>query len=118
MSAPRILVLARAIVRSTAPLVPADLRCDWRREWLAELASLDDLPRRHRRPVRRAIGAFADAFWLRQRHLADFGWIDDLRQGARQLARHGGFAATAIAILALGLASTVTMFRLRARRRC
>ena len=110
MSAPHSLTLARAIVCCTAPLVPAGLRVDWRREWEAELASLMDLPHRHRRPVRRALGALADAFWLRQRNLADFDWIDDLHHGVRQLVRHGSFAATAVAILALGLASTVTMF--------
>ena len=61
-------------------------------EWDAELASLDDVPARYRRPVRRALGAFADAFWLRQRSIADFDWIDDVRHGVRQLAQHGGFA--------------------------
>ena len=67
-------------------------------------------PIRYRRPIRRALGAFADAFWLRQRSIADFDWIDDVRHGVRQLAQHGGFAVTAIGILALGLAATVTMF--------
>jgi putative ABC transport system permease protein len=110
VAAHRTPAIARAIVRCTSPLVPSGLRPDWQREWEAELASLADLPPRLRRPVRRALGACADAFWLRQRNLADFDWIDDLHHGARQLARHGTFAVTAVAILALGLASTVTMF--------
>ncbi len=97
-------------MRAAASLVPAAQRADWRQEWHGELASLGDLPVRSRRPIRRALGAFADAFWLRQRSIADIDWIDDLRFGARQLARHSGFAVTAIGILSLGLAATVTMF--------
>ena len=91
-------------------LVPVGLRHDWRSEWDAELASLGDLPARYRRPIRRALGAFADAFWLRQRSIADFDWIDDVRHGLRQLVQHGGFATTVIAHPGLGLAATVTMF--------
>ena len=102
--------LAAVIVRVAALLVPAGHRDDWRQEWDAELAALADVPVRHRRPVRRTLGAFGDAFWLRQRSIADFDWIDDVRYGVRQLAQHGGFAATAIGILSIGLAATVTMF--------
>jgi putative ABC transport system permease protein len=102
--------LAQHTIRAAALLVPAVQRDEWRREWRAELASLDDLPIPVRRPVRRALGAFADAFWLRQRSVADFDWIDDLRIGARQLTQHTGFAAMTIGILSIGLAATVTMF--------
>jgi putative ABC transport system permease protein len=110
MSGNRRSVVAAVLIRAAAPLVPASLRDDWRREWDAELASLEDVRPKFRRPVRRAFGAFADAFWLRQRSVADFDWIDDLRHGMRQLLAHRGFALTAIGILAVGLASTVTMF--------
>ncbi len=102
--------LATAIVRAAAMLVPSGQRQDWQQEWRAELASLADVPVRRRRPIRRALGAFADAFWLRQRSIADFKWIDDLRFGVRQLTQHSAFAVTAISILSLGLAATVTMF--------
>jgi predicted permease len=102
--------LARTIVALAAPLVPEGVRADWRQEWDAELAALGDMPAKYRRPMRRAVGAFSDAFWLRQRSIADFDWIDDVRHGTRQLAQHGGFAFTAIGILAVGLAATVTMF--------
>ena len=102
--------LATRLVRVAALLVPAGQRSDWQAEWRAELASLQDLPPRYRRPIRRAWGAFADAFWLRQRSFADFDWIDDLRLGTRQLVQHGGFAFTAVGILSVGLAATVTMF--------
>src|SRR5687768_14917758 len=102
--------LAAGIIRVAAILVPAGQRDDWRQEWTAELAALADIPVRHQRPVRRSLGAFADAFWLRQRSIADFDWIDDVRHGMRQLVQHSGFAAATIGILALGLAATVTMF--------
>ncbi|MCA1586023.1 MAG: ABC transporter permease [Acidobacteria bacterium] len=104
------LTLAQWIVRFAAPLAPADLRDEWRQEWAAELAALQDLPPAHRRSVRRALGAFADALWLRQRGAADFDWIDDLRHGWRQLTGHLAFAVTAVGILAVGLGATVTMF--------
>ncbi len=110
MSPERSHTLSRLIVRLAATLVPAGQRDDWHREWHAELAALGDVPLRYRRPIRRALGAFADAFWLRQRSIADFDWIDDIRHGMRQLAEHRAFAVTAIGILALGLAATVTMF--------
>src|SRR5687767_12415901 len=102
--------LASWIIFLAAPLVPAAVRDDWRDEWRAELAALVDLPVKYRRPIRRALGAFADAFWMRQRSIADFDWIDDVRHGFRQLMQHAGFAATAIGILGLGIAATVTMF--------
>jgi putative ABC transport system permease protein len=110
MSRDRRLWWAHRIVRLAAPLAPAAVRHDWRREWEAELAALEDVEPRDRRPVRRALGAFADAFWLRQRSIADFAWIGDVQHAARQLLRHGTFAVTAIGILALGLGATVAMF--------
>jgi hypothetical protein len=106
MSPKRRHALARRIVRLAAALVPSGARDEWRAEWDAELAALSDVPLKYRRPVRRALGAFADAFWLRQRSIADFDWIDDVRHGSRQLRQHRGFAATAIGILALGIAVT------------
>ncbi len=110
MSPERRHTLARFLIRGAGSLVPSGMRDEWRLEWDAELAALGDVPVRYRRPIRRALGAFADAFWLRQRSIADFDWIDDIRHGVRQLVQHGGFALTAIGILALGLAATVTMF--------
>jgi putative ABC transport system permease protein len=106
----RSIALAGRIVRVAALLAPGGLRDEWRHEWHAELAALHDLPVRRQRPVRRALGAFADAFWLRQRSVADVDWIDDLRHGWRQIAEHAGFALTTVGILAIGLAATVTMF--------
>ncbi len=102
--------VAHRLVRLAALLAPGAIRSDWTREWEAELASLQDRPRRERHAVRRALGAFIDALWLRQRSIVDLSWIDDLRYGWRQLTGHAGFAVTPIAILALGLAATTAMF--------
>lgn len=103
-------MLTRAlfIVRIASQLVPARLRADWQREWEGELAAgADD----QQAPlVRHAWGAFADAFWIRQREVLDLESIDDLRHGWRQLRQHTGFAATTVGILALSMAASVTAF--------
>jgi putative ABC transport system permease protein len=102
------LTRALLIVRLASRLVPARLRADWRREWEGELvASAGD----QRVPlVRHAWGAFADAFWIRQREVLDLETIDDLRHGWRQLRQHTGFAVTSVGILALSMAASVTAF--------
>src|SRR5262245_59264701 len=89
---------AGRLVDAAAWIVPAAQREVWRQEWQGEMASLDDRPPALRRPVRRAAGAFADAFWIRQRSIADVGWLDDVRLGVRQLIQHRGFALSAIGI--------------------
>jgi predicted permease len=99
---------ASRVVRAAALLVPVSLRHDWRREWDGELSAW--VHAGHTGATRHALGAFADAFWLRQRHAADAGWIDDLRHGWRQLREHAGFAAVAIGILALGMAGSIAAF--------
>jgi putative ABC transport system permease protein len=106
----------RALVTLAAPLVPRGQRDDWRAEWLAELAAHADALRRDgggagtRSLFAHALGAPLDAFWMRQRAIADLSWIDDLRHGTRQLAQHTGFAITAVGILAIGIAASVTAF--------
>lgn len=110
MTQPRRHALAYRIVQAAALLVPGGQRDQFTAEWNGELASLADVAPRYRRPIRRALGAFADAFWLRQRSIADFDWIDDVRHGLRQWRQHPAFAAIAIGVLGLGLAATITMF--------
>ncbi len=101
----------RRLIGLVSPLVPSSMRDDWRREWDAELVHAAEESRLSPRALlRRSLGAFADAIWLRQRSVADFDWIDDLRHGWRQLREHVAFALTATGILALGIAATVTMF--------
>ncbi len=107
----------RGLVAVASPLVPRGVRADWRAEWLAELAAHADTlggrggdPSRRRSVLAHALGAPIDAFWMRQRATADLPWIDDLRHGTRQLAAHLGFATTAVGILAIGIAASVTAF--------
>ncbi len=106
---PRQLRWALHVVTMATPLVPRALRADWRREWHAELVAASQAAG-SRGLVGYALGAFVDAFWLRQRTVADFDWIDDLRHGWRQMTANTSFAATAVAILAVGVGATVAMF--------
>lgn len=107
--------LARALLRLSSPLVPRAQRDDWHAEWLAELDAewrRSPAPNREARPslLRRSMGAPIDALWMRQRALADLKVVDDLRIGWRQLRQQAGFGLTAIGILALGMAASVTAF--------
>jgi putative ABC transport system permease protein len=97
---------AQRIVRLASHLVPARLRDEWRQEWEGELASADQ----HPRLTRYALGSFADAFWIRQREVADLQTIDDLRHGFRQWRQQSGFVVTAVGILALSMAASVTAY--------
>jgi putative ABC transport system permease protein len=100
--------MAFKIVRAAAWLVPARLRSEWLLEWQGELAAAQRAGARTL--TRHALGSFVDAFWIRQREVADLQAIDDLRHGWRQMRQHGGFAFTAIAILALSMAASVVAF--------
>ena len=98
---------ARTIIRISSRLVPSRLRGEWLSEWEAEIASVDD----GRVPiVRHALGSFADAFWIRQRDVADLQTIDDARHGFRQWRQQSGVAITAVGILALSMAASVVAF--------
>jgi putative ABC transport system permease protein len=99
---------ALKIVLVASYLVPSRLRDEWRCEWHGELAATSDT--RDAGLVRHASGAFVDAFWMRQRDVADLQTIDDLRHGFRQWRRQAGFAITAVGILALSMAAAVTAF--------
>src|ERR671921_372961 len=99
---------ALLIIQIASRLVPRRLREEWRREWEGELSAAAD---HHETPLtRHACGAFVDAFWIRQRDVADLQTIDDVRHGFRQLRQHAGFAITSIGILALSMAASVTAF--------
>ncbi len=115
MSTSRSLARALGLVRAASHIVPRRLRDDWRAEWEAELAAADQEPLSPKPKVkadlvRHAMGSFVDAFWIRQRDMADLQTIDDLRHGWRQMRHHGGFAFTAVAILALSMAASVVAF--------
>jgi putative ABC transport system permease protein len=99
--------MAPRIVRLASWLVPERLRREWLLEWEGELASSSAASRTL---ARRALGSFIDAFWIRQRDVADLKAIDDLRHGLRQLRHQAGFAFTTVGILALSMAASVTAF--------
>ena len=99
---------ALTIVRLVSRMVPARFRAEWLLEWQGELAAASD--HEHSRLVRFALGSVADAFWIRQRDVADLQAIDDLRHGFRQWRQQSGFVITAVGILALSMAASVTAF--------
>ena len=102
------LIWAQRIVSAASWLAPAALRGDWRREWHAELHAWAGDGRDG--VTRHALGAWADAAWLRQREVADLSLFDDLRHGWRQLREHAGFNALAIGVLGIGMAACITAF--------
>ncbi|HEX7284038.1 MAG TPA: ABC transporter permease [Vicinamibacterales bacterium] len=106
--------MAWRIIRAAAWLVPSRLRSEWLLEWQGELAAAEaranDWPKAKRDLTRHALGAFIDAFWIRQREVADLQAIDDIRHGVRQLRQHAAFAVTTVAILALSMAGSIVAF--------
>jgi len=110
--------LCLALLRLIARVVPPRDREDWLREWEAELsarwqrlATENELSRRQQMDVlRRILGSFHDAAWLRRQFTRDSEMAHDLRHGARLLLRSPAFAVIAILVLALGIGATVGIF--------
>ncbi len=110
--------LARALVRAVAPLVPADRRPAWRRQWLADLhhhrdwlASMDVPPARAERDlIRRAAGALSHAGWLRWHAWRTNMIAQDVKYAVRALLRRPGFSAVIVLTLALGIGANSTIF--------
>src|SRR5687767_13803743 len=102
------LTRAQRIVAIASRLVPQRLRDEWTLEWNGELSAASQS--NHPRLVRYSLGAFVDAFWLRQRDVADLQMIDDLRHGVRQWRQQASFVITAVGILALSMAASVVAF--------
>jgi predicted permease len=109
--------LSVGIVRLAARLVPRQARADWRLEWESELRH-----RFHARSeqgridwsdtmdlVRRALGAWFDAAWIRRQFTADSELIHDARHAVRLLLASPGFTLTAIGILAIGIGGTLSV---------
>ena len=115
MDQQRSLRRALTVIRIASRLVPHRLRDEWRREWEGELSAAASIPpsppaSARQALVRHAFGSFVDAFWIRQRDVADLKAIDDLRHGLRQWTQQSGFVITTVGILALSIAASVTAF--------
>ncbi len=60
--------------------------------------------------LRRTLGSFHDAAWLRRQFTRDAEIVHDVRHGGRVLRRSPAFALLAILVLALGIGATVGIF--------
>ena len=116
--------VCRWIVGAAASVVPRDRRAAWRAEWEAEVwhhlrggggrgDSPPDLS-----VLRRCLGAFRHALWLRREQLilasregmTMKGLWNDVRHAVRGLARAPMFTATTVGTLGLGLGAVVAIF--------
>jgi putative ABC transport system permease protein len=117
---PLALRLCLWLVRLCSALVPSRDRADWRKEWEGELRHRRDLLESRNRfdrshqvdLLRRTLGAFPDAAWLRRQLTLDADIVHDVRHGVRMLWKSPGFTIAAVFILAVGIGSTVAVVTL------
>ena len=103
--------LCRRLIAAAAPLVPADRRPDWTREWRTEAACLAARPGTPEWKVAaRCLGAFVHAAWLRWDRWRSEMLTQDLKYAVRALARRPLYAVVTVLTLALGIGANAAMF--------
>ena len=113
-----ILRVCLTILRVAARVVPAGDRAAWLQEWEGEvrerwrrLEQRNELNGRAQvNLLRRILGSFHDAAWLRRQFTRDSELVHDIRHGLRLLRRSPGFATLGVLVLAVGLGATVGIF--------
>ncbi len=102
----------RGLLRICSWLVPQELRRDWFEDWNSEFKIWlpAEAQLRTGSTLRRLAGALSHATWLRANPWRPRIVIQDFLFGVRQLTRQLGFTLTAVAVLALGIGSTTTIF--------
>ena len=94
---------ARLWIRIWSRLVPADVRSEWLEQWDGELAASGGA-------MRHAVGAVADAWYLRTEGWTVDGMLRDVKTALRGLIRRPLFSAVAGTTLAVGIAANTAIF--------